>query len=103
MATSITGKLCFVIMISTKLESAMKPATVIQNEFKQPNEAVSKTEQKTSSRNQLRVQSVLDVTIYTIYSRIQTIIYIGNLIQNPSHQLPSLLIADHTLPTEVDT
>ena len=37
---------------SLSLESAIKQASAIQNEFKQRNEAVSKTEQKTSSRNQ---------------------------------------------------
>ena len=39
--------------ISLSLESAIKQAAAIQNEFKQPNnEAISKIEQKTSSRNQ---------------------------------------------------
>ena len=38
--------------ISLSLESAKKQAAVIQNKFKQPNEAVSKIEQKTSSRHQ---------------------------------------------------
>ena len=39
--------------ISLSLESAMKQAAAIQNEFKQPNEAVLKIEQKTTSRNQI--------------------------------------------------
>ena len=38
--------------ISLSLESAIKQAAVIQNEFKQLNEAASTIEQKTSSRNQ---------------------------------------------------
>ena len=38
--------------ISLYLESAIKHTAAIQNEFKQPNETVSKIEQKTSSRNQ---------------------------------------------------
>ena len=38
--------------ISLSLESVIKQAAVIQNEFKQLNETVSKIEQKTSSRNQ---------------------------------------------------
>ena len=38
--------------ISLYLESAIKQTAAIQNEFKQPNETVSKIEQKTSSRNQ---------------------------------------------------
>ena len=38
--------------ISLSLESAIRQAAAIQNEFKQPNETVSKIEQKTSSRNQ---------------------------------------------------
>ena len=37
--------------ISLSLESAMKQAAAIENEFKQANETVSKIEQKTSSRN----------------------------------------------------
>ena len=40
------------IGISLSLESAIKQAVAIQNEFKLPNEAVSKIEQKTSLRNQ---------------------------------------------------
>ena len=38
--------------ISLSLESVIKQAAVIQNEFEQLNETVSKIEQKTSSRNQ---------------------------------------------------
>ena len=38
--------------ISLSLKSAIKQAAEIQNEFMQPNEVVSKIEQKTSSRNQ---------------------------------------------------
>ena len=38
--------------ILLSLESAIKQEAAIQNEFKQMNEAVSKIEQKTSSRNQ---------------------------------------------------
>ena len=38
--------------ISLYLESAIKHTAAIQNEFKQPNETVSKIEQKTSLRNQ---------------------------------------------------
>ena len=38
--------------ISLSPESAIKQVAAIQNEFKQPNEVVSKIEQKTSTRNQ---------------------------------------------------
>ena len=38
--------------ISLSPESAIKQVAAIQNEFKQPNEVVSKIEKKTSTRNQ---------------------------------------------------
>ena len=38
--------------ISLSPESVIKQVAAIQNEFKQPNEVVSKIEQKTSTRNQ---------------------------------------------------
>ena len=40
-----------VIDISLSLESVIKQEVVIQNKYKQPNEAVSKIEQKAASRN----------------------------------------------------
>ena len=54
--------------ISLSLESAIKQAASIQNEFKQPNEAVSKIEQKT------RNQSVkcFHMTIYTNRNRVHS-------------------------------
>ena len=50
--------------ISRSLESVIKQAAAIQNEFKQPNEAVSKLNRKL--HHEIRVQSVFDLRIYTV-------------------------------------
>ena len=50
--------------ISRSLESMIKQAAAIQNEFKQPNEAVSKLNRKL--HQEIRVQSVFDLRIYTV-------------------------------------
>ena len=88
------------MVISLSPESAIKQAGAIQNEFKQPNEAVWKIEQKLHW--EIRVQSVFDATIYTIQKRVHSLIKNFFVVaklrdtkfteKKPSHSYPSSIL-----------